>query len=140
MFVSHAFITRNNKILLFHRDNKPTIKDPDCWDIIGGHSEEGENPDQTLLREIQEELNVIPSDYKQLFSEPDVWNMETYIYHIQLSDEEAQQIKLGNEGQEVKFFTFEELQDLKLTQNLNKYLKNHSSLVNELIYPSQLRS
>jgi 8-oxo-dGTP diphosphatase len=131
MFVSHAFITYKNKILLFHRDNKPTIKDPDCWDIIGGHNEESETPDQTLIREIHEEIGITPSLYKQLFSEPDVWQVETYIYHIQLTDTEAQQMKLGDEGQEIKLFTFEELNELKLTQNLTKYLKNYSSLIKE---------
>lgn len=133
MFVSHAFITHKNKILLFHRDNKPNIKDPDCWDVIGGHSDEGETPDQTLVREIKEELNVTPSKYKQIFSEPDVWQVETYVYHIQLTDDEVKQIKLGDEGQEVKFFTLNELAELKLTQNLTKYLKNYSSLVKELL-------
>ncbi len=133
MFVSHAFITHNNKVLLFHRDNKPTIKDPDCWDIIGGHSDEGETPDQTLIREIQEELSITPKVFNQILSEPDVWNVGTYLYHIQLSDEEISQIKLGNEGQEVKFFQPEELTNLKLTQNLTKYLKNYPSLLPDLL-------
>lgn len=133
MFVSHAFVTHNQKLLLFHRDNKPNLKDPDCWDVIGGHSEQGETPDQTLVREIEEEISITPSSFKQLFTEPDVWQVDTYIYHIELTDQEAQQIKLGDEGQEVKFFTFDELNKLKLTQNLTKYINNYFPLIKELL-------
>ncbi len=133
MFVSHAFVTYKNQILLFHRDNKPTIKDPDCWDIIGGHSDEGETPDQTLVREIEEELTITPSQFKQLFSEPDVWGVETYIYHTQLTDNEVKSLKLGDEGQEIKFFTPDELKNLKLTQNVTKYIKNYPSLLKKLL-------
>lgn len=33
---------------------------PEHWDIIGGHVEPGENPDDALVREILEELGVRP--------------------------------------------------------------------------------
>ena len=35
----------NDEILLYLRDKKPGIPFPDCWDLIGGHVEEGETPD-----------------------------------------------------------------------------------------------
>ncbi len=53
-----VFYDRDKKrILVYRRDNKPTIPFPDCLDILGGHVEEGETPEQTVLREIAEELD-----------------------------------------------------------------------------------
>ena len=31
---------------------------PDCWDLVGGHVEAGESPEQAVVRECGEELNV----------------------------------------------------------------------------------
>ena len=44
------------RILVYRRDNKPTILFPGQIDILGGHTEEGETPEQTAVREIAEEL------------------------------------------------------------------------------------
>lgn len=137
MFVSAAFITHNNKLLLFHRDNKPNIKDPNCWDIIGGHSEENETPDTTLLREIQEEISIEPAKYKQIFDGLDVWNTQSFIYHVELSDSEVAKIKLGDEGREVKFFDWDELSQINLTQNLNLYREKYTQLIMNLLVDSR---
>lgn len=31
---------------------------PDCWDLVGGHVEAGESPEQAVVRECGEELNI----------------------------------------------------------------------------------
>ena len=41
---SSAIIIHKNKILLFHRDNIPTIPYPDHWQLPGGGIEKGETP------------------------------------------------------------------------------------------------
>jgi len=46
-----------DKILLFHRDNIHTIRSPDCWQLVGGGIEEGETPEQGLIREVKEEVS-----------------------------------------------------------------------------------
>lgn len=55
-----AIIFENDKgeILLYLRDNKPEIPFPDYWDLIGGHVEEGETPEDALVREVKEELDI----------------------------------------------------------------------------------
>ena len=50
-------------MLLYLRDNKPGIPFPDHWDLIGGHVEEGETPEEALVREVKEELDIDLTDY-----------------------------------------------------------------------------
>ena len=60
-----AIILENDKsgFLLALRDNKPGIPFPDHWDLIGGHVEEGETPEEALVREVKEELNIDLKEY-----------------------------------------------------------------------------
>ena len=36
------------------------------WDVIGGHREPGETDEQTMVRELNEELGIIPTRYKNV--------------------------------------------------------------------------
>ena len=53
---------RFNRLLLYQRDDKPEITFPNHWDFFGGHLEEGETPQETLVREVKEEIGI---DLKQ---------------------------------------------------------------------------
>jgi 8-oxo-dGTP diphosphatase len=61
-----AIILENDKreFLLYLRDNKPGIPFPGYWDLIGGHLEEGETPEEALVREFKEELDLDLKEYK----------------------------------------------------------------------------
>ena len=54
----------NHKLLIYLRDDKPEISFPNHWDLFGGHVDEGETPEQALVRELKEELNVDITDYQ----------------------------------------------------------------------------
>lgn len=101
-----AFITHNKKILLLHRDNIPTISNPNMWGSIGGMVEDGETFDEGIKREIKEETNLEPKNIKFL-GKIALPNQETYGYIVRLEENELKDIKLGNEGQELKFFSFD---------------------------------
>ena len=55
-----AIIFENDKheLLFYLRDNKPGIPFPGHWDLIGGHVEEDETPEEALVREVKEELDL----------------------------------------------------------------------------------
>lgn len=127
-----AFITHNRKILLLHRDNIPTISNPNMWGSIGGMVEDGETFEEGIKREIKEETNLEPKNLKFLgrLSLPD---QETYGYIVRLGDSELKDIKLGNEGQELKFFSFEELAKLPVGKNIMYYLTKFSGPIKRLI-------
>src|SRR5579859_5489557 len=55
---SIILINDKNQVLLHLRDDKPTIPYPNMWGLPGGHIEEGETPNQCIIREMKEELGI----------------------------------------------------------------------------------
>lgn len=53
----------NGKLLIYLRDDKPEISFPNHWDLFGGIVENGESPEEALVREVGEELGVTLIDY-----------------------------------------------------------------------------
>lgn len=37
-----------------------------CWDVIGGHIEAGESAEAAFLRELREEIGIMPTGYESL--------------------------------------------------------------------------
>jgi 8-oxo-dGTP diphosphatase len=117
-----AIILENDKgeFLLYLRENKPGIPFPDHWDLIGGHVEEGETPDEALVREVKEELDLDLKDYtfykKYECLTGDAYENTKYIYtgKINLPIEEITLL----EGVRPQFFTREEIPDVKFANIL----------------------
>jgi 8-oxo-dGTP diphosphatase len=57
-----ALIVKSGKVLLGHRSAVRAFY-PDVWDVFGGHVEPGERHEATLLRELQEELGITPTEW-----------------------------------------------------------------------------
>lgn len=55
--IAIAALVRDGKVLLGHRHPRRRWY-PDCWDLIGGHIEVGESPEQALRRECREEIAI----------------------------------------------------------------------------------
>ena len=55
--IAGALLVRAGRVLLVHRHPRREAY-PDCWDLVGGHIEPGENPMEALRRECREELGV----------------------------------------------------------------------------------
>jgi len=103
------FVNDNGQVLLCLRDNKPDIPCPNCWDIIGGHIEEGETPEECIGREVKEEIGKTVEKlnfYKK-------YNMKDKIQYIywEKANIDIEQTTL-TEGQKLKWFTEEEIRKL----------------------------
>jgi 8-oxo-dGTP diphosphatase len=60
---SAAILIKGEKILLGKRSRTREFY-PNVWDFIGGHCEENESFVDAMLREIKEELGVVPTEFQ----------------------------------------------------------------------------
>ncbi len=133
MKIIAAIILENDKkeILLYLRDNKPGIPFPDHWDLIGGHVEDGESPEEALIREFKEELDLDLKDYifykrYECFT-GDVYENIKYIYtaKINLPIEEITLL----EGVRPQYFKRTEIPSVKFANILKSivmdYIEDH---------------
>ena len=121
-----AIILENDKgeILLYLRDKKPGIPFPDHWDLIGGHVEDGETPEEALVREVKEELDIELLEYSffKMYEclEGDAYPNIKYIYRgkINLPIEKITLL----EGVRPCFFPKEEIPNVKSANILKSIL------------------
>lgn len=78
-----ALLWDGEKILLGKRSSDRGFY-PGVWDLVGGHCEPGESPEETLVREAQEELGVTPKTWRPLavLHDPDPHKHGEYRYHL----------------------------------------------------------
>ena len=113
------FINKNKEILLYLRDDKPTIHYPNMWSLIGGHLEKGENLIQTLKREIKEEIDYDLKKANFLGIMDDKVGNDVYIYKSNI-DKKLEELKL-TEGQMLNFFNFDNLAELNIPAPLKRF-------------------
>lgn len=68
--VACAMLVRDGRLLLGRRSPQRRSY-PDCWDVIGGHLEAGETPEQALLREVSEEVGLTPTRFRAVGELPE---------------------------------------------------------------------
>lgn len=117
----------NNELLLYLRDNKPGIPFPQHWDLIGGHVEDGETPEEALVREVKEELDIDLKEYK-FFKKFEVFEGDAYpnikfIYtgRINIPLEEIRLL----EGERPQYFRYEEIPHLKFANVLKEIVMDY---------------
>jgi 8-oxo-dGTP diphosphatase len=117
----------NGEFLLALRDNKSWIPFPNHWDLIGGHVEEGETPEEALIREVKEELDIDIKDY--VFYKTfecltgDEYDNIKYIYtgKINIPIEEITLL----EGERAQYFSREEIPELKFANIIKSILMDY---------------
>lgn len=57
-------IERDGKYLMLHRVKKTVDENKDKWIGIGGKFEDGESPEECVLREVREETGLTLTDYR----------------------------------------------------------------------------
>jgi 8-oxo-dGTP diphosphatase len=117
---------RQNRLLIYLRDDKPSIPFPNHWDFFGGHLEDGEMPEQALVRETKEELGIDLKDWNffqtYLCPQGDVYLNTKYIYWARINSS-AEELTLY-EGQRLKSISVEERGQIKFANILGRILED----------------
>ena len=120
------------RLLVYLRDNKPDIPFPNHWDFFGGHVEEGETPEEALVREVKEELGIELRHWnffrRYECTEGDAYPNIKYLYWARI-DKTAEELTL-HEGQRLLSITPDERRHLKFANILGQLLEEfiHSGL------------
>ena len=59
-----CYIERDGQYLMLHRTVKQNDVNKDKWIGVGGHFEQGESPEECLLREVKEETGYTLTSWK----------------------------------------------------------------------------
>ncbi len=128
--VPYRFVNNNLEFYLSLR-SKNAKQFPDTWSFWGGGIEDGENAEQTMLRELKEELDWVPNNYEFLGVFYDSMPNEKHIYFTEVDLYFESKIKIL-ESQGGGFFSIEELkrnekiskEDLDILLKLDLRLQN----------------
>jgi 8-oxo-dGTP diphosphatase len=124
-----ALVVNPNGVVLHLRDDKPAIPHPGRWSLFGGAVEEGETPDQTVIRELREELALHNVRVRALWQAIDhAGDMRHLTIFEAATDIPAGQMVLS-EGQAVREFTITAALRLPLApfcrRTLERYAGSH---------------
>jgi len=105
-FTTLCYIESDDRYLMLHRVSKEKKDDPNAgkWIGVGGHFEDGESPEECMLREVQEETGLIPATWRQrgiITFVSDQWETEyMHLFTAQLLPEDAQKaLPVCDEGE-----------------------------------------
>jgi len=116
---SIIFVNDQRKVLLLLRDDKPTIPYPNMWDVPGGHVDDGETPEQCIVREMKEEMDLTLDEFERLSVMEFTDRVEyTFWKRVNL---DIEKIDL-REGQRLRWFTELEARNSKLAYGFNEII------------------
>lgn len=110
--IATAALIREGRVLMAHRHPKRRWY-PDCWDLVGGHIEPGESPEQAVIRECGEELGIRifdPRPFPMAFTDPGI---EMHAFVVEHWEGEPVNAAPGEHDQ-LRWFEPAELAHLKL--------------------------
>ena len=116
---SIIFVNDKKQVLLLLRDDKPDIPYPNMWDIPGGHVDDGETPEQCIVREMKEEMDLNLEEF-QLLSVMEFIDRIEYTFWKK-ANLDIQSINL-HEGQKLKWFTESEARNTELAYGFNEII------------------
>lgn len=115
--VACALIVRSQKILLGLRSATREFY-PGVWDVFGGHVEPGEQHEQTMIRELQEELGITPAQWTfletiQLSPRAHLDPLILHFYHVTEWTGTPANLQ-PEEHSAIRWFSLEETRQLRL--------------------------
>ena len=119
---SIIFYNHTHQVLLVLRDDIPTIPYPGLWDVPGGHIENNETPEECIVREMLEEIEVNVEGCT-LFRVYEFSDRTEYVF-IKEADFDLRNIIL-HEGQMLRWFSRDEARQVELAYGFDKVLMDY---------------
>ena len=117
---------RQCRLLVYLRDDKPDIPFPNHWDFFGGHVEEGETPEEALVREVKEEIAVELKQWvffrRYVCTAGDAYPNIKYLYWAKI-DKLAEELTLY-EGQRLKAIAADQRTEFLFANILGQVLED----------------
>ena len=113
-------LIREDRMLVFLRDDIQGIESPNMWDLPGGGREGTETPEECVLRELNEEFGLLFEEdrltYKRRYHK-EYLGRSAYFFVGRISQEEIDAISFGDEGRYWKLML------------VNEYLSNSQAVL-----------
>ena len=118
-----CYIEKDGKYLMLHRVKKKQDLNKGKYIGVGGHFEQGESPDECLLREVKEETGLKLSKYRARGIVTFVYGEDTVEYmHLYTADKFSGKLTDCDEG-ELVWVPINEVADLNLWEGDRIFLK-----------------
>lgn len=108
--IAVAMLVRDGSVLMAHRHPRRQAY-ADCWDLVGGHLEDGETPEEAMRRECLEEIGVTVRDARPVdlaYSDP---GLQMFSFLVTSWDGEPTNIA-PDEHDDLRWFRADELDAL----------------------------
>ncbi len=119
-----CYIEKDGKYLMLHRIKKEQDENKGKWIGVGGKFEEGESPEECLVREVREETGLELTDYELrgiVTFVSDIYETE-YMFLYTATGFEGELVSDCNEGV-LKWVTIEEVLSLNLWEGDRIFLR-----------------
>ena len=117
---SLILLTYKGKVLLMHKQKNAIDEENHPWCLIGGIKQKKESFEEALRRRVEKETGVKIENVEFI---------SDFCYHASLTDDNVNQMQ-RQEFQLLDFFTPRELSKLYLANSTEKFITQHSNLIN----------
>jgi 8-oxo-dGTP diphosphatase len=113
--VGALIVGRDGRILLGLRAPSKKVW-PGHWDTIGGRVEAGESLDEALVREVQEEVGVTPTEFRLIATvterQPEIYGDALHHVYAVTAWQGGEPANICDEHTELKWFSISEMRQL----------------------------
>lgn len=116
--VKIILINPAGEILLLHREDKPDIEMPNTWSFVGGGIDDGETPEEAIVRETKEEIgyDVKEATLFKVYKD----SIERHVFVAKI-DKPISELNLM-EGDDFGFFKVEDALKMDISKNTRKFI------------------
>ena len=125
---AHAILLLCDKYVLQLRDHIPTISAAGQWSLFGGRIEKGEEPSETVSREVREELSLNIPVFSPLWSVLHYAEFEQAVIRMWFFEAQVDNLWSAHrlkEGQAAEAFTYEQVMGLDMPPVIRDIVWRH---------------